>query len=371
MGHDRTGREPAGREGADRKPPGRERADRKPASRERTRQRRRGHGFALLATGVLLLGGVACGGGQDSAGGQKGEKITIGLVTKTETNPFFVTMREAAATAAAKHNAELIALSGKFDGDNEGQVAAIESLVSRGAKGILVTPSNTTGILDAIEDARQQGILVIALDTTTDPADAVDATFATDNFEAGRLQGAYLRAVLGDREPKLIMLDGTQGSSVSRQRHDGFLKGFKLKEGSPAIVGRADTNADQNTAQAALESLLQRASDANTIYTINEPVAAGAHAAVSEAGLADQVTIGSIDGGCTGVRDVKAGKYAATVMQFPVRMADDGVAAVAEFAKSGKKPSGFTDTGTALITDKPVKGLKSQNTAWGLDRCWG
>ncbi|OAH14036.1 substrate-binding domain-containing protein [Streptomyces jeddahensis] len=345
-------------------------------SRERTRQQRTGqqrrrHGAALLAVVALLLGAVACGGGQDDTGGRTDDKVTIGLVTKTETNPFFVTMREAAAAAAEKHGAELIALAGRFDGDNEGQVAAIESLVSRGANGILITPSNTTGILEAIEDARRQGILVIALDTATDPPDAVDATFATDNVEAGRLQGAYLRAVLGDRAPKVIMLDGTQGSSVSRQRHDGFLKGFELTEDSPAIVGRADTQADSNTAQAALENLLQRASDVNTIYTINEPVAGGAYAAVAARGLTQQVSIGSIDGGCAGVRDVQAGKYAATVMQFPVRMADDGVAAVVEFAKSGKKPSGFTHTGTVLITDKPVAGLKSQNTAWGLERCWG
>ncbi|MGW1027334.1 substrate-binding domain-containing protein [Streptomyces sp. NPDC002577] len=358
MGHDRTGLE--------------HRTSREyRTSRERIRQRRRYPVSALLAIVALLLGGVACGGGQGGTGGHKGEKITIGLVTKTETNPFFVTMREAATAAAAKHDAKLIALSGKFDGDNEGQVAAIESLVSRGAKGILVTPSNTTGILNAIAEARQQGVLVIALDTATDPENAVDATFATDNFEAGRLQGAYLRAVLGNRDPKVIMLDGTEGSSVSRERHDGFLKGFKLTDDSPAIVGRADTYADSNTAQAALENLLERASDVNTIYTINEPVAAGAYAAVAERGLTQQASIGSIDGACTGVRDVKAGKYAATVMQFPVRMADDGVAAVAEYAKNGKKPSGFTDTGTVLITDKPVAGLTSRNTAWGLERCWG
>ncbi|MER5181868.1 substrate-binding domain-containing protein [Streptomyces sp. NPDC002896] len=364
MGHDRTGREHR----MDRE---HRRSREHRTSRERTRQRRRRPGSALLAITALLLGAVACGGGQGDTGGRKGEKVTIGLVTKTETNPFFVTMREAAAAAAEKHDAELIALAGKFDGDNEGQVAAIESLVSRGAKGILVTPSNTTGILDAIEEARQQGVLVIALDTATDPPDAVDATFATDNFKAGRLQGAYLRAVLDDREPKVIMLDGTQGSSVSRQRHDGFLKGFEITDDSPAIVGRADTHADVNTAQGALENLLQRASDVNTVYTINEPVAAGAYAAVAERGLTQQVSIGSIDGGCSGVRDVKAGKYAATVMQFPVRMADDGVAAVAEFAKTGKKPSGFTDTGTVLITDKPTAGLKSENTAWGLEQCWG
>lgn len=339
--------------------------------RKHRRSRRPRQGTTLLLVGILLLGAAACGGSQDSTGGDGTRKVTIGLVTKTETNPFFVTLRKASADAAKKHNAEFVALSGRFDGDNEGQVAAVESLIARHVRAILITPSNTTGILGAIAEARRQGILVIALDTATDPANAADATYATDNFKAGRLQGAYVRAVLTNRTPKLIMLDGTEGSTVSQERHDGFLKGFGLKDDSPAIRGQANTNGDRNRAQTAMENLLQRTSDVNAVYAINEPVANGAYAAIAARGLTRQVTIGTIDGGCDGVRDVRSGKYAATVMQFPVRMAEQGVAAATGFARNGKKPSGFTDTGTELITDKPVRGLASHNTAWGLRHCWG
>jgi len=338
---------------------------------EHSRPRRSQQGATLLLVGTLLLGAAACGGIQDSTGGDGTRKVTIGLVTKTETNPFFVTLRRAAEDAAKKNDAKLIALSGKFDGDNEGQVAAMESLIARRVQGILITPSNTTGILGAIAEARRQGILVIALDTATEPTDAVDATYATDNFRAGRLLGAYVRTLLAARAPKLFMLDGTEGSTVSQQRHDGFLSGFGIKNDSPVIRGRAITNGDRNRAQAAMESLLQRTSEVNSVYTINEPVADGAYTALAARGLARRVTVGSIDGGCDGVRDVRSGKYAATVMQFPVRMADLGVAAVPDFARNGKKPSGFTDTGTELITDKPVRGLASRNTDWGLQHCWG
>ena len=339
--------------------------------RSRGRPRRSRAGPTLLLVGTLLLSAAACGGNQASTGDHGTQKVTIGLVTKTETNPFFVALREAAQAAAKKNGAELIALSGKFDGDNEGQVNAVESLIARHVRGILITPSNTTGILGAIAEARRQGILVIALDTATDPENAAAATYATDNFKAGRLQGAYVRAVLGRRAPKLLMLDGTEGSTVSQQRHDGFLSGFGIKDDSPAIRGRAITNGDRNRGQTAMENLLQRTSDVNSVYTINEPVADGAYTALSARGLDRRVTVGSIDGGCEGVRDVRAGKYAATVMQFPVRMAHLGVAAVTEFARHGKKPSGFTDTGTQLITDKPVQGLASRDTGWGLRYCWG
>lgn len=329
------------------------------------------------ASASLALVTAACGGGDEpagggaEAGGDGGGDVSIGLVTKTETNPFFVTMREAAAAAAQEQGVELTALAGEFDGDNEGQVQALENLIAQGVDGIMITPNNSTGILGAIEQARAQGIVVVALDTATDPEDAVDATFATDNFEAGRLQGAYVRAALGDAEPRLIMLDGTAGGTVDTFRHDGFLEGFGISEGDPAIVGMENTQGDQNTAQTAMENLLQRSTDVNAVYTINEPAARGAYAAIEARGLADQIVMGSIDGGCAGVQDVADGKTAATVMQFPREMVEQGIDAIVAAAQGGKAPSGFVDTGAVLITDNPVEGLDSQDTAWGLENCWG
>ncbi|MCL3860631.1 substrate-binding domain-containing protein [Actinotalea sp. K2] len=341
-------------------------------------RRARGRVVAAAAVAVLALGLSACGGddppadadGTQAAPGDGGD-ISIGLITKTETNPFFVTMREVAAEYAQEQGIQITALAGEFDGDNEGQVQAMENLIAQGVDGIMITPNNSTGVLGAIEQARAQGIVVIALDTATEPEDAVDATFATDNYEAGRLQGAYVRAVLGDEEPRLIMLDGTAGGTVDTFRHDGFLEGFGLEEGDPAILGMENTQGDQNTAQTAMENLLQRNPDVNAVYTINEPAARGGYAAIEARGLTDQVTIGSIDGGCQGVQDVADGRYAATVMQFPAEMVRQGIDAIIQAAEGGEPPSGFVDTGSVVITDEPVDGIESEDTAWGLENCWG
>jgi fructose transport system substrate-binding protein len=297
--------------------------------------------------------------------------LLIGIVTKTETNPFFVKLREAAAARARLQGAEVIALAGKFEGDSEGQVTAIESLVSKGVKGILVTPSNSSAILGAVKRARDKGILVAALDTPTEPADAVEGTFATDNREAGRLQGAWLRASLGARAAKIVMLNGTPGSAVDTDRRNGFLQGFGVQEGDTAIVGRADAYGDQSKAHAAMENLLQAHPDVTVVYTINEPTARGAYAAIAARDKQDLILIGSIDGGCSGVTDVKDGRLGATVMQFPKRMAEQGVDAVLEYVKTGKRPVGFVDTGAVLITNRPQPGLGSKDTTFGLASCWG
>jgi fructose transport system substrate-binding protein len=324
--------------------------------------------IAVTGAALLVAGCTSTKSGGSDTGASSGGKVSIGLVTKTNSNPYFVKLRQSAQAEADAKGAKLVALAGKFDGDNQGQVDAINNLVTQGVKGILITPSNSTGVLGAIKAARDKGVLVIALDTATDPAGAVDATFATDNQAAGVKQGKYVKAALGSKKPAVVLLDGTPGSTVDDLRHKGFLEGFGITSGSSEIKGTAVTNGDQTKAQTAMENLYQRDHGINAVYTINEPAAAGAAQALSGK---TGVVIGSIDGSCTGVGNVKSGKFAATVMQFPKKMAQDGVDAVVEFANTNKKPSGFVDTGSQLITDKPVSGLDSKDTAWGLKNCWG
>ena len=110
------------------------------------------------------------------------QDISACLITKTDSNPFFVKMREGAEAKAAELGIELKSYAGRIDGDNESQVAAIETCIADGASGILITPSNTSAIVPSVQQARDAGILVIALDTPLDPPDVADATFATDNF---------------------------------------------------------------------------------------------------------------------------------------------------------------------------------------------
>src|SRR5271170_6722848 len=107
----------------------------------------------------------------------------VGLVTKTNTNPFYIEMKEGFEAKAKELGLTPQAYAGKFDGDNDGQVAAIEQLIAAGAKGILLVPSDSTAIVPTVKKARDAGVLVITLDTPLDPVDAADALFATDNFK--------------------------------------------------------------------------------------------------------------------------------------------------------------------------------------------
>ena len=304
----------------------------------------------------------------------------IGLITKTDSNPFFVAMKEGAVAEARARGAKLLTAAGRTVTDNDSQVAAIENMVASGAKTILITPSNTKAIVPALHKAREKGVLVIALDTATDPVDAADALFATDNYQAGVLIGQYAKAAVGGRKPVIATLDLVPGLSVGTPRHNGFLRGFGFQApgaesaelgSAAAVVCMADSFGDQAKGQAAMENCLQKNPDINLVYTVNEPAAAGAFTALKRVGKERGVTIVSIDGGCEGVRNVRAGMIAATSQQYPLKMGAMGVAAGVDYARTGKKPSGYTDTGVVLIAAKPIAGVASTDVGTGTRLCWG
>ena len=308
------------------------------------------------------------------------QDIKVGLITKTETNPFFVKMREGAQAKADELGVELQTAAGSFDGDNEAQVTAIENMVAAGVQGILIVPSDPQAIVPTIQKARDAGVIVIALDTPLDPIDASDALFATDNYKAGLLIGQWAKAAMGDTTPVIATLDLNPGITVGYLRHNGFLAGYGLVEDatdakdavtSPEVVCSQDTQGDQSKGQTAMENCLTSNPDINLVYTINEPAAFGAYTAIKNAGMENDVMIVSVDGGCAGVQGVQSGEIGATSQQYPLKMASLGVEAIVAAVQGGEVPSGYTDTGVTLITDQPQDGVASEDSAFGLENCWG
>jgi fructose transport system substrate-binding protein len=306
----------------------------------------------------------------------------VGLVTKTNTNPFFVKMKQGFEAKAKELGLTPQSYAGKADGDNDGQVAAIEQLIAAGAKGILLVPSDSTAIVPTVKKARDAGILVITLDTPLDPPEAADALFATDNFAAGKLIGEWTKAKLGDKAKtaKIATLDLTSNQpTVDYMRHNGFLTGFGIPvknpkhfspSDSPQIVGSDVTSGSTEGGRKAMENILQKADQIDVVYAINEPAAYGGMAALKAAGKDKGVIAVGIDGGCFAMPWLKDGTLAATTQQYPLLMAADGVQAVADYIKTGKKPTSI-DTGEKLITNDPMPGVPSITIEEGTKLCWG
>ncbi len=351
----------------------------------------------VVVAGMLAL--AACGGSSDTSTGSSGSSgggggTAVSLITKDSTNPFFVAMQKGAKQAASDLGIKITIASGKAEGDDQGQIDAIENAITAKQQGILITPMST-GVNSAIQKARDAGLFVIALDTPTDPPDAVDITFATDNREAGKLIGQYAAAKLDGQKAVIALLDifDDKVVSVDYNRDQGFLEGMGISDigdpkkngdepktgtysgGDYEIVGNAATGANEEGGRTGMEQLLSKNGDINVVYTINEPTAAGASAALKAAGKSDVIVV-SVDGGRAGVEAVKAGTINATSQQYPLKMASLGVKAIVDIVKDGTKPENspgldFYNTGVTLITDDPMDGVESKDSAFGLENAWG
>lgn len=366
----------------------------------RTSRLRRSATAALgFASALALLAGCATGSAPEEAPepgatSSGGDEVGISLIVKTASNPFFIAMREAAEAAAAEQGISLTFEAGTEDGDEATQIAAIENAIARGDAGILIT-LNGPGVNNAIQQARDAGLYVIALDTPPDPIDVTDITFATDNRLAGNLIGSWAAAQLDGERAVIALLDVFDDRivSVDYQRNNGFLEGMGIDVADPnltgdeaptgqysggeyEIVGNQATGGAEDGGRTAMENLLSRNPDINIVYTINEPAAFGAYQALEAAGREDDVLIVSVDGGCAGVGYVADGIIDATAQQYPSLMAELGIEALVNYAATGETPEptdglDFFNTGVALVTDVPVDGVDSIDTAEAGELCWG
>lgn len=350
--------------------------------------------LALTALAATALAVSACGSSAGSSSSSSSSTVGVTLILKTLSNPYFVTMENDAKTAAAKDGVKLTVAAGTSDGDTQTQITAIDNAISRGDKGILIT-TNGNAVNSALNQARQAGLYVIALDTAPDPASIADITYATDNTAAGKLDGQAAAATLGGKKAVIAMLDlySTQVVSVDIDRDHGFLDGMGIDPGSSTQNGKEaesgsysggsyqiacqqPTQGAVDGGRTAMEDCLSANPDINVVYAINEPAAEGAYAALKAAGKAANVKIYAIDGSCQGIGFVTSGEFAADAVQYPGKMASLGVDSIAKLAKGGAKPStssglDFYNTGTALVTATPINGVTSETVAQGQAACWG
>ncbi|TWP35423.1 sugar ABC transporter substrate-binding protein [Leekyejoonella antrihumi] len=376
--------------------------------------RRRARGAVCLASaGVMAATLAACGGSgsssasstasgasgasaASSSGGSGAGKIKVALILKEFTNPYWISMEKTAKQEAAKKGVTLHVTAGNSDDDTTSQITQIEQAVAAGDKGIIIA-LNGDAVNKALTQAKAAGLVVVAVDTPPIPGNIADVTYATDNTAAGVLDGKWAAAKLNGKSADIAMLDdlANQVITVDVDRDHGFLNGMGIPVGNPNVNGKEPTsgkytggkggtykiacqlptNGATTGGQTAMETCLSKDSNINLVYAINEPAAEGAAHALKSAGKTG-VTVVAIDGGCSNLPFVKSGEIGATAGQFPGKMALEGVDAIAQFAKTGKKPTNqagkdYFNTGTKLYTDSPQSGVPSITTAAASKVCWG
>ena len=374
--------------------------NRSPAKPRRGRTLRNGRLALASLAAVAALVITACSSGatsgsSSSGGSSANSTVKVALILKTFSNPYFVWMEKAAKTDATKRGVQLTVSAGTTDGDTATQISAVDNAIAAGDAGIVITP-NGNAVNAALEKARTAGLYTIALDTAPIPASTVNLTYATDNTQAGRLDGQWAAAKLAGKSADIAMLDlfNNQVVSVDVDRDHGFLEGMGIPVGSPGINGKESASGHYTGGKggsykiacqlptqgaipggkSAMQTCLQKDPQINLVYAINEPAAEGAAQAL--AAVHSKALVVAIDGGCANLPYVTNGSIAATAGQYPGTMAADGVNAIYNLVTKHVHPAvspglGFFNTGTKLYTNDPQPGVPSMTVAAAKKLCWG
>jgi simple sugar transport system substrate-binding protein len=293
----------------------------------------------------LLLGGLAlaiASAGPASAD----DPIKIGFITKFPV-PFFATMEDAAKAYAKEHpGVEVTFAQGTSATDIEGQIAHIESMVTRGVQGIAITPVDPT-VAPALDKAIAAGVKVVLMDNDIPGWKGRTALATTNNYNAGKIVGEYLKTVLKNGDT-IGILEGVPGVPSLDDRVKGMLDG--LKGVDVVIVGKGATNCTEELGISVAEDLLTKNPELKSIYAACGPPAAGAAQAIKNAGIAnDKIVLAGFDFCCGEKEALEAGIEDATVAQFPAKMAELGVDALVKSIR-GEKVESLIDSGAALVT---------------------
>ena len=297
-------------------------------------------GMALVACSDDDSSTDAGGGGAGGSGSE--ESVKIGFITKFPVD-FFDTMVDAVKTWNEDHpEVEVLFAQGESGTDDEGQINAIESMITQDVDAIAITPTSPN-VQDALQEAVDAGIEVILVDNDIPDWDDKTALVATDNLAGGRLAGEFTADQLEPGDT-VAVLEGVAGAPSLQDRVDGFVEGLG---DDVEIVASLPTDCDQTKGLDAAQDILTANPDVTAIYGACGPPIIGALEAIASAGKTIKVV--GFDAGPDEVAAIVAGDQLASVAQFPARMGEMGAQAALD-AVNGEDVEPNIDTGTEMVT---------------------
>ncbi len=291
----------------------------------------------------------------------------IGFVPKTLSDPFFVTMYEAAQKQAQASGVELIALAPDRQVDVERQHQILENLVERKVAAIVLAPSGAKEILPAIAKANRAKLPVLVVDSDIDHALAKEQGVTTqtyigsDNVKGGAIAADYLSEFLGSGEVALI--EGVPGHASTDDRKAGFLQRLEKYPGLKLVASQT-ANSERERGYTVAQNIMQSHPRLRAFFAVTDAMALGALEAVDAAGKLSgqrapgpaEIVVVGFDGSKDALDNVKSGRLLGSVAQFPAEMGRLGVKTAVELVRDGKAPPSVIHTKVEMI-DRRALGL--------------
>jgi ribose transport system substrate-binding protein len=309
--------------------------------------------FVLVLIAVITLMSACSGASEtsnDSTGHENSDgKIKIGLTVGTLANPFFVAMGKGAEEAGKELGAEVLIESADYDLAK--QMSQIENFITKKVDVILLNAVDTKGIAAAIQQAKDAGIPVIAVDTNAEGG--VDATVTSDNYQAGKLAGEYVVEQLNGKG-NIVIIDGPPVSAVTDR-----IQGFEdvIKESGIKVVAKQNGEGNREKALSVMESILQAnpVGTIDAVFAINDPEAIGVEIAQEQAGRKEEFFIVGVDGApeATEAMGKEGSSIMATSAQSPREMVKKAVE-IGMKVKNGEEVEELIKVPVELVTQETL-----------------
>ncbi|MDE3995449.1 ribose ABC transporter substrate-binding protein RbsB [Glaesserella parasuis] len=255
-------------------------------------------------------------------------KETIALAISTLDNPFFVTLKEGAEKKAKELGYNLVVLDSQNDPAKE--LSNVEDVTVRGAKVLLINPTDSEAVGTAVAVANKKNIPVITLDRGANKGNVV-SHIASDNVAGGKMAGDFIAEKVG-KNAKVIQLEGIAGTSAARERGEGFKQAVEANQFE--LLASQPADFDRTKGLNVMENLLASHGSAKAVFAQNDEMALGALRAIKASGK--NILVVGFDGTDDAVKAVNGGQLAATIAQQPDKIGELGVEAADKVLKGEK-----------------------------------
>lgn len=251
-------------------------------------------------------------GSEAAAEGGSGKKYVIGLAMNTQTNPFFVDVKDGVQKAADEHGIELYITDAQDDPTI--QMKDVENLITKKPDAIIIDTCDSDAIVSSIEACNEAGIPVFTMDRESNGGEVV-SHIGYDAIKSGTMAGQYLVDTLGGKG-KIVEIQGIMGTNVAQNRSQGFNDVMKANP-DMEIVACQVADFDRAKGMSVMENILQANPEIDGLYAANDEMLLGALEAMEAAGRTDEI----VKIGCDAIDDtleaMKAGKVDATIAEPP------------------------------------------------------
>ncbi|MEG2513198.1 MAG: substrate-binding domain-containing protein [Acetivibrio sp.] len=275
--------------------------------------------FMMAATlmAASLLSGCATketnGGAAEKTSTDTAEKkYVIGLAMNTQTNPFFVDVKDGVQKAADEKGIELYITDAQDDPTI--QMKDVENLITKNPDAIIIDTCDSDAIVASVEACNDAGIPVFTMDRESNGGTVI-AHIGYDAIKSGKIAGQYLADTLGGKG-KIVELQGIMGTNVAQNRSKGF---NEVMAANPdmKIVACQVADFDRATGMTVMENILQANKEIDGLYAANDEMLLGALEAIEAAGRLEEITVIGCDAIDDTLEAIKSGKAEATIAEPP------------------------------------------------------